>query len=192
MTNRDQAAWTDEMLEQDVEQALAVEPSPEFLARVRTHIASVPNARRWPTGWPLVALSTTVAGIVLLVAAIAISGLKKPRTVVAPEPPSVVVRQTEPPVAPPSVTPMVRHPEVHRAPRSRAPEVLIPAGEAAVLRRLMRGLQTGTVERSTLASAQGSAIAPPATDIVLKPLAPLTPVALEPLESLTRQEGVRQ
>ena len=196
MTNRDDAALTEAMLEQEIEHALAVEPSPEFLARVRTHIASAPRAPRWSLQWPLIAASA--AAIVLVVTAVLISSLLGSRPVVAPELPAMV-RTTEPQVAPPSVTTPTVTPSVKRSEprrevrRSKEPEVLIPEGEAEALRRLMRGLHTGAVDPSTVADgSRASAVVQPSVDIVLDPLAPLTPVTLEPLAPMTRQEGVRQ
>jgi hypothetical protein len=196
MTNRDDAALTDAWLEEEIEQALAVEPSPEFLARVRTHIAIAPKASRWSRQWPLVVAS--LAAVVLALAAVLMWQMTRSRLVVPPDVPAVV-RATEPRVAPqsaPPVTPGVeprRHPaaqlKVRHEPRQTvAPEVLSPEGEATALRRLMRGLHAGRVAEG----ARASAVAQPMTDILLKPLAPLTPVEVEPLESLTRQEGVRQ
>jgi hypothetical protein len=202
MTAHRDDALTDARLAQEIEQALAVDPSPEFVARVRTHIASAPSVRRWSMRWPLVALGRMVAAIVLIVTAAMMSGVFRSRRVVAPEPPAVV--RTEPPVAPPSVTPLVRGTEPrpriaapmtvrHDVRPSTEPEVLIPKGEAEALRRLMRGLHTGAVDPATFAQgSRASAVVQPTADIVLQPLAPLTPVTLEPLASMTRQEGVRQ
>jgi hypothetical protein len=203
MTNRDAAALTDEMLERELEQALTVEPSPEFLARVRTHIASAPTASGWSVRWPLVALGTSGALIALIVAAVVMSGLLKSRRVVAPESPAVV-RTAEPPVAPRIVTPRVpetnRQPQVavsrtarHEVRPSREPEVLIPKGEADALRRLMRGLHAGAVDPSTLVGGpRAGAVVQPVRSIMLAPLMPVAPITLEPLGWLAHQEGERQ
>ncbi len=197
--HRDDNTLTDAMLEQEIEQALAVAPSPEFLARVRTHIASAPIAPRWSIRWPL-ALSTAAAAIVLIVTAVV---LLRSRPVVAPESPTVA-QTRKVPVTPPSVERAVRdtaprrHPAApttvrHEVRRSTEPEVLIPEGEAKALRRLMRGLSAGAVDPVTFAQdSRASAVLPPTREIVLKPLAPLTPVTLEPLASIPHQEGVRQ
>jgi hypothetical protein len=201
MTNRDDAALTDAMLELEIERALAVEPSPEFLARVRTHIASAPETRRWTIRWPLI-VAASAAAIVLMVTAVVMSGRIRSPRVVPPESTAVVVRTTEP--APPPVSPPAQRIEPRRrvaasmmvkreVPRSTEPEVLIPKGEAAALRRLMRGLHTGAVDPSTIADgSRARGVVLPTGDIVLEPLAGLAPVTLEPLAPMTRQEGVRQ
>ena len=44
----------DSALEREIESLLAVEPSPDFLARVRTHIANEPEPSRWRLAWVVV------------------------------------------------------------------------------------------------------------------------------------------
>jgi hypothetical protein len=51
-------------LEGEIESLLAVEPSPEFLARVRTRVAQEPEPGRWRLSW-MVAAATTVAAVVV-------------------------------------------------------------------------------------------------------------------------------
>ncbi len=200
MTAHRGEAWTDARLEQEIEQALAVDPSPEFLARVRTQIATAPQAQRWSMRWPLVVVSTAAVALIVTVATLGLFG--SPRVVVPGSP--AIVGTTKPPIAPPSATPSVRSAEprrvlapprmvTHAVRRSTAPEVLIPEGEAKALRRLMRGLNAGAVDPSTLAEGvRATAVVQPATPIVVEPIPRLAPVTLEPLSPMTHQEGVRQ
>ena len=199
MTAHRDDVLTDARLEQEIEQALAIDPSPEFLVRVRAQIASAPQASRWSMRWPLVTASA--AAVVLIVAAVVLSGLMRSRQPVTPESPAIV-RAIDPPVAPPTITPVAKAVEPRRPlaplvtarrlmPQSTEPEVLIPKDEADALRRLMRGLHVGRVAEG----ARASAVAQPTTEIELVPLvplAPLAPVTLESLQPMTRQEGVRQ
>jgi hypothetical protein len=69
MDTRPHATLTDEALERDLARALAVEPSPEFLARVRTRIASEPAPRAWKVSWLIGAVGAVAAAVI--VAAIA-------------------------------------------------------------------------------------------------------------------------
>ena len=55
-------------LEREIESLLSAEPSPEFLARVRTRVAEEPEPARWRAPWML-AVATAV--VVLIVAVIA-------------------------------------------------------------------------------------------------------------------------
>ena len=58
---------TPSAIDREIAQALAVEPSPEFVARVRMRIASEPPPRRaWPTWMPLMAGATAIAAAVLI------------------------------------------------------------------------------------------------------------------------------
>jgi hypothetical protein len=54
MDHRSHGPITDAALDRELESALGVDPSPEFLARVRTHIASGPAPTKLALfGWPL-------------------------------------------------------------------------------------------------------------------------------------------
>jgi hypothetical protein len=59
----------DAALEREVERALAVDPSPEFVAKVRTRIAEEPSPASRGFGWLFagVAAATVAAGVVALV-----------------------------------------------------------------------------------------------------------------------------
>jgi hypothetical protein len=60
-------AMTSSAIEREIAQALAVEPSPEFLARVRMRVASEPPPRRaWATWMPLMVGATAIAAAVLI------------------------------------------------------------------------------------------------------------------------------
>jgi hypothetical protein len=54
-------AVTDESLDRELESLLAVEPSPEFLARVRTRVAEEPEPGGWRLPWMLGAAGAAVA-----------------------------------------------------------------------------------------------------------------------------------
>jgi hypothetical protein len=201
MTQRQPDALTDATLERDIERALAVDPSPAFLPRVRAAIANEPVASRWWSAWSWVG-----AGSAAVAVTIAILMLRPS----APQPADLLAPQSlasQPVTA--AVAPIVRAPEDHvrivrprrspavtagvgRKPRAE-PEVLIAKDEAAALKRLMRGIRRGVVEPSTpdeqLAGIQ--AIRPPGPIVVL-PIAAMSPVIIEPLGSSAGEGGVRQ
>jgi hypothetical protein len=74
-----------------------------------------------------------------------------------------------------------------REPTLRQPELLVDARETAALRRLIAGVNNGTVDLTPLAKA--AAPAPmdldPVADIVI------APITIEPLAPLSGAEGVR-
>jgi len=196
----------DDALAREVERALAVHPSPEFQARVRVHLAGQPAPGRWSWGWlPVVAAS---AAVVLLAAIVMMSRPAKEPAIVAtkgtdtqlssptavvPAPPRVAAAAAprEHPIAR-----VIRNVEPSPGAPARD-EILIPAGEAAALRRLMRGLPSGRVDPSTLAEEStplqvATVRLPPV--IQLAPLAPLSSITLDPLGRLPLRDekGVRQ
>ena len=100
-------ALTDAQLNQELEAALGVEPSPEFLARVRTRIEAEPRrpfARSWD---PLFAVG--IAGIVLLVVV---------PQMLRPSPPSTqIARMSDGPVRVPALSTETDDAEPRRQPQ---------------------------------------------------------------------------
>lgn len=183
---------SDEALEREIEAALGVDPSPEFLPRVRARIAS----ERMHDGWWWSA-SWRWAGAVSVVIALAIVGMLTLRD---PSPPPQEVRIT-PPVGTttPSIEPERQAPAlvasgaerpksvrvplvraVHVAPRPEvvAPfEVVIAADEAAALKQLFTAISNRRIETRALPDL-ASALKPPAPieEIVLDPIS-ISPLA---------------
>jgi len=58
----------DAALEQEVEALLAVQPSPDFVARVRTRVAEESISSGWSWRWPIAAIATAVALVIFGVA----------------------------------------------------------------------------------------------------------------------------
>ena len=61
---------SDDALDRELDAALNVEPSPEFVARVRTRVAGEAVGPAWWASWTLVASGGLAAAIVILVAVI--------------------------------------------------------------------------------------------------------------------------
>ncbi len=189
---------SDEALEREIENALAVDPSPEFLARVRTRIAiesSTPAAWRLP--WRVVGIGTlvTTVGLTLVIA----WSVREPNPVL-PGPvaliPTAESAQTRAPIA------TTRSPSAAEAPAGRSvelgrvrvrpaaltkePEILISPGDAAALRVLIMNIHEGRIDATVLNAVQR--IATP-----LEPLGEIViqPIAIEPLPRLALLEGER-
>ena len=140
----------DEQLKKEIEEAFAVEPSPQFVARVRHHVRSEPG--RFSIGFPWKALGAGLAAAAV-VTAIAVL---KPQEPAAPKTSQIVQtpeRQIETPAAggeiekPKAVEP----PKV--APRSHAtePEVLIDPREAAAFRSFLEDVEDRKIDAGRLA-----------------------------------------
>jgi hypothetical protein len=187
------------MIDEQIREALDVDPSPEFLARVRTRIASEPAPSAWRSSWTVAAVGALAAALVIAVVVSRTStgatqpfrpaadnagsrpgtaegDTKRSADAFALHPGS----HTAPAVArqKPRATPMV--PGLSRTiSASIEPEILIDPREGIALQRLLAGVRGGRVNLEPLARAvaqRGNALddlQPPA-DIVI-PLLPLTP-----------------
>jgi hypothetical protein len=200
---RSGAAMNDAALDRELRALLAVDPSPEFVARVRGRVAAEPMQPAW-RGWgmltyvgrgfsPAAALAAAAAAI-----AIAVVVSRPPqapaRTAVASHdiglPPAVVVPPTtqtnRASAAIPVATRRVSAPPVQR---TAAPEIVIDPAETRALIWLIRATREGRLDlpaavRATLPSATDL----PAIDPIV--IAPLT---IDPLNvnGSTAEEGVR-
>ena len=194
MGNREEAVTaSDRALDLEIEQALAVQPSPEFVARLRTAVtAGSPARRQSPWIWIGAGAAGVAIAVILLVGSVV-----APERGDVPQPPQLAV---SPHIA---SIPLNRIPEIpvleapHRASpvstvrlktRRVEPEVLLDADESAALKRLMRGPRQGRVDPSTFDSS-GLQQAESSRAIVVPAIAEISPIAIEPLgfEGGTRQ-----
>jgi hypothetical protein len=115
-------AVTDVSLDRDIEAMLAVEPSPEFLARVRTRIAEEPGPGGWRWSWTFALATVTVA----LIGAVVVwqSGQQTPSSQAPVRTPQVAEA-----VAPPAPVPV----EVERPRTSRPARLTTQTRQAANL-----------------------------------------------------------
>jgi len=180
---------SDETLEREIEAALGVDPSPEFLPRVRARIAS----ERMHNGW-LWSASWRWAGAAAVVTAVAVIGvwtLREPSPASpAPQqvritppvettaPPSQRDRQAPALVASGAETPksvgvsVVRRVRAEPPPAVVAPfEVVIAADEAAALKQLFSAITNRRIETRAL----------PDLTSALKPPAPIEEIVLDPI-----------
>jgi hypothetical protein len=193
---------SDTSLEREIEAALAVDPSPDFVARVRMRVAAEPHpARRWMP-WPWIAAAAAAAVLVIAVAA---THLWRSNPVTAPQ----VVRTTEPAGGeqrPAGVSPIVEPPSVElpavvrrgdagrRTVRAAAvrqpsepstrpfPEVLISASETAALQKAFAILGGRPDAPRKLEDFPP----PPPLEPVELPEVALAPVIIEPVPQLAR------
>jgi hypothetical protein len=166
-------------IDQELQRALGVEPSPEFVARVRRRIDEEPEPWRWARPLPLSIVAIGAAAVVTLALFVlrpaSIGPDADPRLVSRTLPRiSVPALQPEPlrTTAPADAvaartTPMTR--------RGEEAEILIDPREAAALRRLVSGRPLNLVE-----------------PVVARSLAPIeiVPLSIEPLPA--GGEGVRE
>ena len=187
MGNREEAVTaSDRALDLEIEQALAVQPSPEFVARLRTAVTAGSSApRQLPWIWiGAGAMGVAIAEVLLVGSVVA------PERGDVPQPPQLAVSPHIASIPPNRLVPEIRVLEApHRASRMSSvrlkarrgePEVLLAADESAALKRLMRGPRQGRVDPSTFDSS-GLQQAESSRAVVVPAIAEISPIAIEPL-----------
>jgi hypothetical protein len=193
-------ALTDAAIDRAIETAVAVEPPPEFLARVRSRLSSEPAPSWSPLRWGF-----SAAGAIAVVIALAFAVQRPERTTTAVTP-SEQARPAVPDVAQATITPTTATPTAPQqsagrpAPAGRAatgsgrplrairePEVIIAADEAAGFRRLISDVRFGRVDLALLPEH-------PTATVALQPRNEISiaPITLDPLDAVTAEEGERQ
>ena len=191
-------------IDRALQAALAVEPSPEFVARVRRRVANEhqPAAPGWRWPWLLSAAGAAAAAIAIIVV------VSRPHETASVTPIAQALKparpgqplgvRPEPLVAarPDPVEGRV-HPRepalVRRAngpapqPIAPEPEVLIDPREAMALRQLITGTRDGSLDLSAAlrATSPTAMELPELSDVVI------VPITIEPLEPAAGAEGVR-
>ena len=175
-------------IDRELRAALAVEPSPEFVTRVRMRIASDPEPTAWGYSWLLGAAGAVA--VVILVAGFVFRGEEQPaRRAADVTLPPVVARDFSPAIAKSVVaqdfTPAVAGVAVDRPATvaRRQPEVLFSAAEMRGLRRLVALANQGD-------SGLEALLAPPADPAPIANIEPdeivIAPITIEPLISDTQ------
>ncbi len=178
-------------IDQELQAALDVDPSPEFVARVRIRIATAPALRRWNAWWMVSAgaLSTAIVAFAVLV--------------MRPAPQSgeqaVVASRALPATALPLVEPSVAlavplrnlaQPRALAVPRNVGAQgsnlVLLDPRETAALQRLIYGGGSGRLATALWLRPSPLAVAEPATFVDLE----IPELVIEPLP--IGSEGARQ
>ena len=186
---------TPQTIDDELRQALTVDPSPEFVARVRTRIAAEPAPARWGFWWVAIGGIGVLAVIVVAVVA--------PRRTIVTEP-RLGSRTAKP------IGALVRGPErpalreierlaLHETGvvrpfkgRDAAVEILVDQREATTLRRLMSGAPSGRVDLKPLLKPSPLAITEPApvNALAIPGIPAIEEIVIDPLP--TGSEGARQ
>ena len=152
-------------LDRELARALTVEPSPEFVARVRTRIAEEPGPARFGFRWVFGAVAVAAAVVVAVV-------MMRPTPQVAPRTTPLLASRS---IDLTAVVPEIRErrtSSVERRtpnPESRIPAVFFDSREVAALQRLVAGPIAVTTER-------------PAMDLAPVETIVISPLAIDPLE----------
>ena len=173
----------DPALEREVESLLDVDPSPEFVARVRTRIASEPEPSRWRLAWVVV---PAVGMCVVLFATVMVTGPRPepavPAQAVISSPVRPTIVEREPALEPRRVVARVatQKREQPAAVVDQFPEVVISEDERQAFEQLLLAIEQDRLP--VLMRAGGDAedsLAPAPLEI--------DPLTIEPLQ-VTRLE----
>jgi len=148
------------MIDQELRDALAVDPSPEFVARVRERIGREETASREWSWWPI---AVAIASTIVVVAAVDRTRWQQPAVRMMP-PRSATIASTPLPTlgttigssAPKTLRRLVDRAVEKRADRASdptaavEPEVLISASEARAIRNFLDGVRDGRIDLSSL------------------------------------------
>ena len=161
-------AVSDETLDRELAALLQVEPSPEFVARVRTDVSADAIADVWLTGrWIAVAAAAVViVGVSAWMATRSTQPLTSPVAIVSQQVPSVPSVRSLAPPAVPSSAPQTA------APGASIPEVVVSPRESAGLRYLLAALREGRLDSSAMPSDE--------TAVTDMPIV-IDPITVEPL-----------
>jgi len=172
----------DDRLKREIEEALAVEPSPHFAAQVRARVAE--SAR--PSGvWIRWAVPAAAFALVALVTAVLFLELKE---TVVPKPVETVrnAPRDKTPKAPPLPTaqpPATAGPVARPSPATAAePEVLFDPREMAAFRDFVEGVREDRIDITKLLELQQAAArTSPIEEIALMPIGDVEPLVIESL-----------
>lgn len=202
-------------IDREIEAALSVDPSPEFVARVRARVANDPAPVGWRLPWLITVAGAAAAAVVILVVVShpgqrAGAGLvnRAPLSAKATsegavaQPPAVLVEQprvaesdakTKRPAVVASGFPGLsvvegsRTRDVASSSGRTEPEILIDAGEARALRRLLEGVRVGRIDVTILP------LEPPQVMTTIQSLGEIPPIRpIEPLGQAAQGAGVQQ
>jgi hypothetical protein len=188
---RTERPLTDAALDREVAEALAVDPSPEFVARIRERVAGGPAPGAWRLSWTMCAGALAAAAMVLVIVSRGPQPAMTPLTA-RPIPdvgriPDVVSAssRTTDRGAIRSSSPLVLR-LAKKGPASD-PEIIVDVREASALRALIAGASDERVDVAPLAALVAETAAP-----LRSPEIVVSPITIEPLASDPGGEGARQ
>jgi hypothetical protein len=180
----------DEQLNREIEEALATEPSPQFIARVRRQLENEPRAsRRLPWIVLPAGLAATALAVGVLVSEPWIwepsQNVSSEQVVVVPVAPVLEVPEIAKPIQPPAPARITKAVAIQTPPREPELEVLVDPREVAALKRFIHEVQDKKIDPSKLEKLFAAAAA--AMDAM--PIAGLEPIVIEPLSPAASERG---
>jgi hypothetical protein len=196
MDGTEKRPMTESQLDRDLETALGIEPSPEFLARVRTRVAAEPEPSRWRLSFePMWGVALVGIILAMIVPHVMRSGIEQQEPTGHFSGVATVAPTTEQNAATAVVPQIVAHSQTGRPIRTPAPvesirtvplqlsPVLISEDERSAFEFFVAAVNQGRVPEKAVERAPSAPGEVPALAI--------EPLAIAPLPSLARvtEEG---
>lgn len=173
-------------VDQELAAALRVSPSPEFVARLRTHIAHSPAP---PDRKPSMMLVATGSAILAIVIVLALSRVDRNENASATiENPAVAPQSVAASVQASGTLSSAGRMKKAGGIRRKDPEVLVSAHEAVALRDLFAAVRDGRVDLTALVEDPSYTI----VDTDLRGEVVIPPASMELVQAMTNFEGVHQ
>ena len=178
----------DEQLKREIEESLAVEPSAQFMARVRRHLENESSRPSKQVSWTAMAAGLAAAAVVGIGLFESLMPAQTTRIVHEPRPnvetplPATANTHASPAVAPKAVSRQTR-------PHSSEPEVVIDPREAAAFRNFMEDVREQKIDPASLESLFQAAESVEAAEIAALPIAGLEPIDIKPLNPAVTERG---
>jgi hypothetical protein len=191
---------TDSALAREIEAALAVDPSPQFVARIRTHIASEPApASWWQLRWPML-VGAVVASVVVMAVALSWQPVAPEQRLVRGGTDVALTAPTPKPApsAAPAIAPRVQPSQTNiaralsgesrpaRGTVDGPPEVLISRDEQRGLELLLTAVREKRVPASLSSRLVAGEVEVEPADIAL------SEIVIQPLQQMAALEGESQ
>lgn len=178
----------DEQVKREIEESLAVEPSAQFMARVRRHLENESSRPSKQVSWTAMAAVLAAAAVVRIGLFESLMPAQTTRIVHEPRPnveiplPATANTHTSPAMAPKAVFRQTR-------PHSSEPEVVIDPREAAAFRSFMEDMREQKIDPASLESLFQAAESIEAAEIAPLPIAGLEPIDIKPLNPAVTERG---
>jgi hypothetical protein len=169
-------ALTDSAIDRKIQDLLAIEPSPDFAARVRAQIDVQPQRAPWLT-WPRVAVALASLAVVVVTAVVTVREAESPQPA-AVSAPATIPLQPAPLVAldAPPPAPMSSRSRAHRSrvqTHNGADDVIMPRDEVRGMQKLLAMAAQRDMRLASMFDVPDTS--------ATSPLAEPPPIVIEPL-----------
>jgi hypothetical protein len=184
------APMNDERLKREIEESLAVEPSAQFMARVRRHLENESSRPSKQVSWTAMAAGLAAAAVVGGIGLFeSFMPAQTTRIVHEPRPNVEILLASFSEYAPLTCHGAESSIQYKRDFHSSEPEVVIDPREAAAFQSFMEDMREQKIDAASLESLFQAAESVEAAEIAPLPIAGLEPIDIKPLNPAVTERG---